>query len=565
MTGVTQSKAGDVSAARRAGGGVRALLDAMLCLYIAVILFRTFELEGYIISTGSMAPSLLGFHKRVVCPSCGFPFAFGIAVDVSGAAADTIASEASRDAGRAAGEVRCPNCGQDAIDVTNVPPNYGDQLLVQKNVYDFRRPHRWEVVVLKGPLNPTPPFVKRVVGLPNESVQIIDGDIYADGRICRKDLDEQRALRIPVFDNDYRPDDLPEGKSGWVIEPCRVPWQVEGHGFAVSIPAAPVSSGAVSRLGGGEVSWLAFRRWVRRGGSYKTEAPVDAKARDVHLLPAAFPQLRFDAFRRRLVCIGALDGVERDRVLALNADSKVRGAIGEIYERSHEGPITDDYGYNRADSGLVPLRVRDVMLECSFAFDSDAGQLLFEIGDGRQTYRLTIDRSQNEARLAAGNGAPPLRRAALRRNFGIQPSKIELSIFDRQVIAALDGSPLFPAWECDAGRAEPPRRALRIGARGAAVRVSALKVYRDIYYTRGQGRNGVDRPIRLAANEYFVLGDNSPVSNDGRSWIDGAVRGSELIGKPLVVHLPSRPGEFTIGGHTGYIRIPDFRRMRYIR
>jgi len=92
-----------------------------------------------------------------------------------------------------------------------------------------------------------------------------------------------------------------------------------------------------------------------------------------------------------------------------------------------------------------------------------------------------------------------------------------------------------------------------------------LKVYRDIYYTRGQGRNAVDRPIQLAADEYFVLGDNSPVSNDGRSWVDGAVHESQLIGKPIVVHLPSRPGEFTLFGHTRYIRIPDFSRMRYIR
>jgi signal peptidase I len=561
MTGVTQSEAGDARAASRRGGGIRALLDAILCLYIAVILFRTFEVEGYIISTGSMAPSLLGFHKRIVCPSCGFPFAFGIAIDASGAAADTMGSESTRDAGHRGGEVRCPNCGQDAIDAGNVPPNYGDQLLVQKNVYEFRRPRRWEVVVLKSPARATPPFVKRIVGLPNESVQIIDGDIYIDGKICRKNLDEQRAVRIPVFDNDYVPEDPPEGRGGWVVEPSRTSWQVEGQGFAVSSPATASGRSAAD----GEISWLAFRRWVRRGGTYKTEVPLDAAAGDVHLLRTPFPQLRFDSIHRRLACTGALAGSERDRLLATNADSKVRAAITELYERSHEGPVTDEYGYNRADLGLVPLRVRDIMLECNVAFDSDAGQVMFEIGDGWQTYRLTIDRSRKEARLTAANRDELLRSAALPRNPGRRPSRIELSIFDRQVIAAMDGMPLFPAWACETGRSEPPRRPLRIGACGAVVQVAALKVYRDIHYTRGQGRNGIDRPIRLAADEYFVLGDNSPVSNDGRSWIDGAVRESQLIGKPLVVHLPSRPGEFTVGGHTRYIRIPDFHRMRYIR
>ncbi len=391
-------------------------------------------------------------------------------------------------------------------------------------------------------------------------MQIIDGDIYADGKICRKNLDQQRAVRIPVFDNDYLPNDPPEGRGDWVIESSPSAWQAQGHGFGVSIPAAASSSGAQ-----GKISWLAFRRWVRRGGTYKTDVPVDAPAADVHLLRTAFPQLRFDSARRRLICTGALDSTERDRLLTMNVDSNVRAAIGALYERSHEGPITDDYGYNRADTGLVSLRVRDIMLECDLAFDSDAGQLLFEIGDGRQTYCLTIDQSRKETRLTVGDRAEPLRSAALPRNAGSQPLRIELSIFDRQVIAAVNGTPLFPTWECDAGHSEPPRTPLRIGARGAAVRVSALKVYRDIHYTRGQGRNGVDRPIRLAANEYFVLGDNSPVSNDGRSWADGAVQESQLIGKPLVVHLPSRPGEFTIGGHARYIRIPDFRRMRYIR
>src|SRR5579859_7755741 len=84
MTGDTA-----IQSRREPGGGLRALGEAIICLYIAVILFRTFEVEGYIISTGSMAPSLLGFHKRVVCPSCGFTFALGIAVDTAGAVADT--------------------------------------------------------------------------------------------------------------------------------------------------------------------------------------------------------------------------------------------------------------------------------------------------------------------------------------------------------------------------------------------------------------------------------------------------------------------------------------------
>src|SRR3984957_20038210 len=289
MTGETQSTASGPTGPRRTGRGVRAFLDAALCLYIAVIIFRTFELEGYIISTGSMAPSLLGLHKPGVCPSRGHPFPVGSAVNAAEAAADTTGNEFARDARSHRGEVRCPNCGQDAIDIGSLPPNYGDQLLVQKNAYEFRRPRRWEVVVLNGPLHPTPPYVKRIVGLPNESVQIIDGDIYADGKICRKDLDQQRAVRILVFDNDYLPHDPPDGRGDWVIEPSRLPWCAEGHTFTI----ANAPTGHSESAGKDEISWLSFRRWVRHGGTYRTELPLDTPAQNVHLSYGGFRQLRF--------------------------------------------------------------------------------------------------------------------------------------------------------------------------------------------------------------------------------------------------------------------------------
>ena len=45
--------------------------------------------------------------------------------------------------------------------------------------------------------------------------------------------------------------------------------------------------------------------------------------------------------------------------------------------------------------------------------------------------------------------------------------------------------------------------------------------------------------MRLAADEYYVLGDNSPVSEDSRTWPDGgAIDAKLLVGKPLVA-IPS--------------------------
>jgi signal peptidase I len=550
-----QSQAGP--APRKSRGSLRGLIDAVICLYVAVILFRTFEIEGYIISTGSMAPHLLGFHKRVVCPNCGYEFAHGIPVDETGTAADTT-DDSSREH---PGEVRCPNCGEDRIDLRSVPPNHGDQLLVQKNVYEFRQPRRWEVVVLKSPSRPTP-FVKRIVGLPNESVQIRDGDIYVDGEICRKNLELQRAARILVNDNDHPPDDPGDGKSCWLIENPTNGWSAQGNGFAFApAGASPAATGAAED----KHSWIAFRRWVRHGGRFHTTVSIANSKPVVHLERSAFPQIRYDQAKRGLEATGAIDRAVHDRLLAMNSDSDTRTAIEQLCAESHVTPITDDYGYNRANAGLIPLPVRDLLLECQVALGSGSGTVKFEIGDGRLTFHLVLDREKNETRLELVGHHEPLRTAPLTAERLSKPFLLEFSTFDRQVIAAIDGALLFPPWEGPTDQAEPPRVPVRIGARGIDVEVSRLRVYRDIYYTRGQGRNASDQPIQLGADEFFVLGDNSPVSNDGRSWGHAAIKQSQLVGKPFVVHLPSRPGRISLGGFTRYIRVPDFSRIRYIR
>ena len=36
--------------------------------------FKTFEAEAFVIPTGSMAPTLMGRHKDVICPQCGYRY-----------------------------------------------------------------------------------------------------------------------------------------------------------------------------------------------------------------------------------------------------------------------------------------------------------------------------------------------------------------------------------------------------------------------------------------------------------------------------------------------------------
>ena len=57
----------------------------------------------------------------------------------------------------------------------------GRRLLVDRSAFLWRTPRRFETVVLRSPDDPAMLCVKRVVGLPGEVVEFVDGDVYVDG------------------------------------------------------------------------------------------------------------------------------------------------------------------------------------------------------------------------------------------------------------------------------------------------------------------------------------------------------------------------------------------------
>lgn len=57
----------------------------------------------------------------------------------------------------------------------------GESVLVDKISYQRSEPERFDVVVFRYLYASDSYFIKRVVGLPGETIQIIDGEVYVDG------------------------------------------------------------------------------------------------------------------------------------------------------------------------------------------------------------------------------------------------------------------------------------------------------------------------------------------------------------------------------------------------
>lgn len=62
----------------------------------------------------------------------------------------------------------------------------GDQLIVDKLTYRFRDPERFDIIVFPFQYKENTYYIKRIIGLPGETIQISDGDIYINGTILKE-------------------------------------------------------------------------------------------------------------------------------------------------------------------------------------------------------------------------------------------------------------------------------------------------------------------------------------------------------------------------------------------
>lgn len=68
----------------------------------------------------------------------------------------------------------------------------GDQLIVEKVSYYFSEPKRYDIIVFPYLEEPDKHYIKRIIGLPGETVQIIDGYVYINGEL----LDEHYGNEV---------------------------------------------------------------------------------------------------------------------------------------------------------------------------------------------------------------------------------------------------------------------------------------------------------------------------------------------------------------------------------
>lgn len=68
-------------------------------------------------------------------------------------------------------------------------PNFldGEYLLSDKVTYRFREPERGDVVVFKAPGTDGDEYIKRIIGLPGESVSIQNGNVFIDGKLLEEE------------------------------------------------------------------------------------------------------------------------------------------------------------------------------------------------------------------------------------------------------------------------------------------------------------------------------------------------------------------------------------------
>jgi signal peptidase I len=564
-------KATTVEARAPVREGHRDTVEAIVVAFILALVVRGFEAQAFVIPTGSMAPTLMGRHKELACPQCGFVYVLNASEEVE-------PRTANRDVRLHSG--LCSNCRFQAK-VEALPSFKGDRILVMMFPYDLPflpgsgSPERWDVVVFRYPEEPEVSYIKRLVGLPGETVRVFHGDIFIKPpggdtyTLARKPLRHQVAMQITVHDDRFQPHSF-HTKAEW------------------------------SRWKGEKLDWLVVETGVSR---YQTKQPSEQ-----------WSELRY----RNLV-------PEADQWDAILNDQPLPRA-------PRASLVTDFYSYNTnmmaTRSGLPdesqvegawmqPHWVGDLTLQADLEIKTanPGAEARLELVKAGIAHRCTIDLATGTA--VATRGEHELGRWETPMK-GPGRHHVDFANVDGRLSLSVDGRPCGgDGFEYEDSAPVPiPTEAdlspAAISARNADVVASDLVLKRDIYYTQYPGRldyglvweqnyprsptelfDFLSDPLRfpslanvkpseyeIGSDRYFMMGDNSPRSKDSRGWTsdDAAwdltdrkaweVPRPLLTGKAFYVYwphgVPFGP-DIRLNHDTRIIFRPYFERMKWIR
>lgn len=535
------------SAAPRRHDSWRETVESVVVAFVLAFLFRTFEAEAFVIPTGSMAPTLYGQHRDVHCARCGTRFAVGASEDVENGLLNSH---------KRAQTAVCFNCRYPNL-VVSEEIFKGDRILVNKFPYEIGTPTRWDVIVFKNPNEAKTNYIKRLAGLPGEEIRIEWGDVYVRKlnsndpfKIPRKAPEKQRKLQIPVYDDDHPPRTLLE--AGW---PER--WAGEEGSAWTGDAALRAYRVDPDPLNPERFHWLRYRHFVPSSDDW-----VQAEQKQpLKRLPPR-PQLITDFY-------------------AYNAKVTVPEA------RFNNEPLPD------LDAEALGVQwVGDLTVSCTVELLAPEGELMCELVEGERRYRCRIDLSTGVASLFYLDDQIKKEEDALvqlaKAETGMKSAgEYELSFanVDERLCLWVNDR-LVEFVEFDPGSRHVPQphpiapterdlSPVGFAARGAKVRLTHLRLERDIYYRysglsdgdeyspphnanelrnllsepeawfklyqegRKFGRYELKDDSNDLEDEFFVLGDNSPRSLDSRLWKESpAVPRRLLIGKAFFIYWP---------------------------
>jgi signal peptidase I len=584
----------------------RETIESVIIAFVLAFLFRTFEAEAFVIPTGSMAPTLMGKHKDVECPMCHYRYQANASDDQKGEKPNLVVT------------TTCPMCRYIA-DVQPGNPQHvdsesydGDRILVAKFPFEFADPQRWDVVVFKYPGNPTMNYIKRLVGLPGETLKIHNGDLWIhrpgdnEGQftIARKPPPKILAMLQPVYDNDLAP--TISGTMGW---PAR--WTPEpSAGDPSWSNAKDMSSFETKGINKGEA-------WIR----YRHRVPSKAQWESAMTAGKGLPDAKSGRQQNTIF--------DPNIARAANVDPQL---ISDF--TAYDSSVIDRKDGPPRELGPNGLHwVGDLAVQFELISTSASGKVIVELIKGGRRFQCRFDLASGEAELSISGGGAEAERFHPKASTAVKGAGTHTIIFsnvDDELRLWVDGNLVaFDApttYDSVNLRDHIPTvedlSPVGIGAEGAAVEVRHLKILRDIYYI-ADCRHGlpvksergypsepapltdfINRypklddptnwdidfspknmatvettlnpdPANPAKDQFFVLGDNSAQSQDCRLWADPGnadyvLRRREpwvdrelFIGKALFIYWPH-------GWKIPYVPlpfnpIPNFQRMHLVR